>query len=543
MRAHAPSALLLATLFAACGEDATDSDTVIPPDDADAVDETGDAAPETIQFDTAQPDTAAPDAGPGGDFGAPCQGNADCETGWCVESVEGYVCTKECLEECPGGYDCKSVQLSKGDVTFLCLPRVQKLCIACLQDFQCNGGACLSIGGAGHCASGCDEESDCPDGYTCAADPVGEREGTFCQPRSGACDCSPPFAGVTRTCTVTNALGTCLGVETCDPEQGWVGCSARPAVPETCDYVDNDCDGDVDDGFKADGIYASEAGCGSCTTACDEVLANADETACSVEAGVARCQVVACEPGYTLVNPYVCAPDVGSVCQPCQSVAECLGVGAACTTLDDGDFCTRACEDDSDCSESFVCAPTPAGKQCVPASGSCTCDGTNTDLARACSVTFTPADPDQPVVTCKGFEQCTPTGWGACDLPDDACDGIDNDCDGVIDGPFKSGDKYTALEHCGACGISCLAFVRPNAAPQCDATGAVPTCGFSCTGGAVDVNGRSDDGCECVPVAGPDLAGDSRDSNCDGVDGEVDNAIFVSRTATTPTRARSSCRS
>ncbi len=539
MRAIVRLSPLLPLLFAsACGSDSNGSDsdatgvqdgTLLPDGTVDATDADTLDTGGFVEFDTGIEVAETEVSKPSADFGEPCLGNTDCESGWCVESPDGYICTAECLEECPESYDCKSVQNSKGDVTFLCLPRVQKLCVSCLEDFQCNGGACLTIAGSHQCAAGCEEADDCPDGYTCIEDATHEKEGKFCQPLSGSCDCSPPFEGVTRLCTETNDLGTCRGAESCDPNIGWVGCSAPVPVSELCDYIDNNCDGSVDEDFKVDGIYATAASCGACGTGCDDVLANAAVTECVVQSGTPRCQVVTCDPGYTAVNAFVCAPDASSLCQPCITAAECLGSAAACTTLDDGDFCSLPCAENADCSIGFVCADTENGLQCVPEFGSCTCDGSNTNLARTCTKIFTPPDPEQPVVTCKGFEQCTTTGWGGCDLPDDDCDGIDNDCDGVIDGPHKTGDKYTAIEHCGACGISCLAFVRPNAAPICATAGAVPQCGYQCAGTAVDVNGLGDDGCECVPVPGDDLAGDDVDSNCDGVDGEVANAIFVSK--------------
>ncbi len=521
------SVLLLPFLFlaAACGGDSGTKDTA-EPDTSVEVDTVVDSI-NLFEVEVAEVEVTPPS----GDFGDPCLGNTDCESGWCVEGPQGYICTGECLEECPESYDCRSVQNSKGDVTFLCLPRVLKLCVSCLEDSQCNGGTCLEIAGSKQCASGCDpsDEEPCPEGYVCEADATGGREGNFCQPVSGSCDCSPPFEGVTRLCTNTNELGTCRGAETCDPAVGWVDCTALVPIDETCDFTDNDCDTEVDEDFKTDGIYATPDNCGSCGLKCSDVLANADETQCVVESGTARCQVVTCAPGYTRLNPFVCAPESSSLCQPCITAAECLGTEAACTELDDGDFCTLPCDQDADCATGFTCEDSENGLQCVPDSGSCTCDGSNTNLARSCTKIYTPPDPNQPVVTCKGFEQCTTTGWGGCDLPDDACDGIDNDCDGVVDGPHKTGDRYTAIEHCGACGISCLAFVRDNAAPVCDTSLAVPQCGYECAGGAVDVNGLGDDGCECEPVAGPDLAGDDIDSNCDGVDGEVNNAIFVSK--------------
>ncbi|MEC9071978.1 MAG: hypothetical protein VX938_06335, partial [Myxococcota bacterium] len=85
-----------------------------------------------------------------GEFGSPCESNEDCFSGWCVEGPTGYICTQPCLEACPKGYDCKSVQ-GKGDVVFLCLPKVTKLCLPCDYDAHCGAGSCVDLDGERRC--------------------------------------------------------------------------------------------------------------------------------------------------------------------------------------------------------------------------------------------------------------------------------------------------------------------------------------------------------------------------------------------------------
>src|SRR5690606_12606194 len=108
--------------------------------------------------DTADPGDEGPtsDAAPeAGEFGAPCQANGDCFSGYCVPSDIGHVCTKACVDECPGGWNCQGV--ANGiDVAFICVPDRDRLCEPCTVDFQCNGGLCLSLPGGSACTSPCE---------------------------------------------------------------------------------------------------------------------------------------------------------------------------------------------------------------------------------------------------------------------------------------------------------------------------------------------------------------------------------------------------
>ena len=58
-----------------------------------------------------------------------------------------------------------------------------------------------------------------------------------------------PSTALEDPCSRTNEHGTCTGVRLCDPEKGWADCDAGVPTEELCDGLDNDCDGESDEGI------------------------------------------------------------------------------------------------------------------------------------------------------------------------------------------------------------------------------------------------------------------------------------------------------
>ncbi len=129
------------------------------------------------------------------------------------------------------------------------------LCDPCTTDDACNaagqnGNKCISAGENGSfCGVACSptDTTSCPDYSTCQTVPGG---GDQCQPTSGVCTCTldAAIAQLSTTCSVTNALGTCLGTRSCGVS-GLGKCTAFPAMDEVCDGADNNCNGQTDEGL------------------------------------------------------------------------------------------------------------------------------------------------------------------------------------------------------------------------------------------------------------------------------------------------------
>src|SRR6185436_13110006 len=63
-------------------------------------------------------------------------------------------------------------------------------------------------------------------------------------------------------CAITNTFGTCPGVKDCATGEALV-CVGQTPAGEICNYEDDDCDGQTDEGYA--GLYTScSSGVGAC---------------------------------------------------------------------------------------------------------------------------------------------------------------------------------------------------------------------------------------------------------------------------------------
>ena len=510
-----------------------------------------------------------------GTCGVSCAGAIPNAAAHCVQSAGFPRCE---VASCDPGY------FAAGPLT--CLPAQDTTCQPCQSDANCPtpGDRCLPLDGGSYCGRDCSAgnahgtvEGFCPPDFVCTGLGGGVQQ---CVPPSGSCACLSGDAGTERSCANFNPSGVCFGTEVCAPASGWsvcdaaqpqaetcdgldnncngiadealvhvppvcsstnehgtctapwicggVGgwtCSVQDPVAEACDLLDNDCDGAVDEDFRdpVTGKYTTDAHCGACNVSCANAFPNAT-AACDGAQQPPRCVVVGCAEGFVNVGGTQCVPQVLGQCSPCQTSANCLFPGAVCSPLDDGTFCLNPCGPEGTCPEGFGCQ----ADLCRPVTEACLCGASTVGIQKGCAETYTPAGAS--AYQCLGLQTCTASGWTPCALPAETCNHLDDDCDGQTDEDFISEEGYVTDDNCGACGNDCTLLVFAGAAGVCNTFVDPPICSVQCTENCFDVNANPSDGCECcdpAPIDLPDPEG--YDANCDGMDGEKDGGVFVSK--------------
>ena len=297
-----------------------------------------------------------------GCVGEPCSGPEDCASNWCVDHLGAQVCTIPCDGTCPPGWVCGPVAVGTPAEVKVCLSLHPTLCRPCNSSFDClrvDGmlGQCLSYGAAGSfCGAPCSADKPCPGGYECkSATTIEGLVMDQCLPVSGECKCTQASVdlGLWTACEVTSEAGTCPGKRSCE-STGLSSCLGPVPQFESCNKVDDDCDGKTD-----------EEGCA------EDLCGKPD--ACS--AGEVEEEVEPCAPCSTRKRTRVCSDtcqwgawgewgacdESGNICLPGEIETE-DGFCGQCGSDERKRTCTAECvwgewEEWSACAGEGVCPP------------------------------------------------------------------------------------------------------------------------------------------------------------------------------------------
>jgi hypothetical protein len=435
------------------GPDAAHADTPVEelaPDPVTDLEETRDVIPEATppvdQWDN------GPVCGTGACFLDPCKENSDCLSGLCLDHLGDTICSQPCAEECPDGFACKQAAYGGPDLAFACVSGFPRLCRPCKQDGDCaspgsEGDRCVKYGPleGSFCGASCPAAGACPEGYQCKQVQASDGTGVMqCVAASLTCPCTQTSVGLALStdCVLSSAEGSCPGVRTCT-ETGLTACSASTPEAETCNGLDDDCDGQVDEDTCDDSNPCTKDGCDAdigCVsqplsgTPCDDGDNCSIGDACSEGACLGK--AVICQDG----NP--CTDDV------CDPVAGCSfpNNSLPCSDSDPctfGDTCQDGacapgvlvtCEDYNPCTVDGCSETSGCTHQAVD--GACD-DGNPCTLSESCvdgkCVAAKPKD-------CNDGNPCT-DDW--CD-PSAGCKHQPNSAACSDDDPCTSGDTCAA---------------------------------------------------------------------------------------------------
>ena len=445
--------------------------------DVAAVHETAETLPHEETGEEALPDTRQ-DASlllcePGeGCFLDKCTGNEDCQSSWCVEHLGEGVCSQTCQEECPQGWSCRQVGASDPDIVWVCVSDYSNLCKPCSSSADCKspGGAddvCVDYGLEGSfCGGACGIDAECPWGFSCKeVETVDGVPLNQCVADPGVCPCTGKSVQLAlwTPCEVSNESGICSGKRICTAG-GLTACDAAVPAEETCNGVDDDCDGEQDEPVLVEGKYVE---------GCD------DDNECTLDSckGTEGCEHVVLNQG-ECVDGNACT--IGDHCEE----GACVGLPIVC---DDDNPCTDDfCDDLGGCSAQFNQSPCDDGDPCTVADqcGEGECSGFAVDC------------------DCLTDEDCQ-------DLEDgDLCNGTLSCSQEKV--PFQCAVVPDSIVQCDPDAGEQAACLEYSCAPETGQCSSLPANeGYACDDGNACTIGDKCESGACTPGVPPNCADDN----------------------------------
>jgi len=347
------------------------------------------------------------------------------------------------------------------------------------------------------------------------------------------CECQ---TGQTQACysgsMETRSVGACKdGLQTCDAAGQWGQACVGEALPssETCNGIDDDCDGQVDEDI-AD-VTCGEGACKVTVAGCENgvapectPLAPADEVCDGVDndcdgqtdesdpvigSACATGGIGICAAGTNqcVAGKITCAPKAMSATEVCDgvdndcngTVDDLPGVGDVCAT---GKLGVCAAGQKGCSGMTFVCLQSvqPSAEVCNGLDDNCNgqADEANPGGGGACMS-------GQPGICAAGTLNCT-GGVIVCTAAKpkpEACNNIDDNCDGVVDDGNPGGGAACSSGKLGACALGTLTCA--NGAVSC-VQNIQPTA-ETCNGVDDDCNGQIDDGAAAGQTCATGLPG------------------------------------
>ncbi|QDG49602.1 hypothetical protein FIV42_02260 [Persicimonas caeni] len=541
-----------------------------------------------------------------------CTVDADCpgSDSNCIPHPDGNFCSRPCnLRSCPDGYECTMSRSVDDQAGRQCIP-TSTVCADCFDedgdgygigdsctDTDCDDGDDTAYPGAAELCDGVDNNCD---------DTVDE-----------GCDCAN---GDTQSCysgpSGTQGVGKCaVGTQTCSGG-GWGTCEneVTPDSDETCgDGVDNDCDGTVDQGCGCDFNSSSE---GVCANGQIDDAGNCSAPA-SYEASEASCDGLdndcdgvideGCACDFNGSTDGVCAGSTIDANGTCQQPANYEATETSCDGFDND--CDGQSDEGCGCNYNGVAVGVCSGGNVGPngceapstyEATETSCDTLDNDcdgvVDEGCACDFNgstdgvcagstigangtcqqPADYEATETSCDGLDndcdgvadvgcQCDYNGasdgvcsggtidsTGTCQAPSDyssteLCDGVDNNCDGQTDEGCTCQNGATQSCYSGPSGTAGVGECQSGT--QTCSSGNWGSCSNeitpgteTCDGVDNDCDGQTDEGCQCdyngtstgVCSAGTDdgtgscqapSSYEATEASCDGLDNDCDGQV------------------